>query len=182
MGKFVLSFAVIICFSFLASAQSITPFVINSTGGKGNVPGYSNGYYLDWSVGEMTLVNTMRNGSGNNLVIITNGLLQPDYGPDHGNEDHKTLLTSSEIKVYPNPAVEYIDVRFLLNETGDVRMILYNSMGQQVFSKEFNLNTKTRTEHIQVGKLTQGSYVLFVEVKSPANIVKQGSFTIIKVN
>src|SRR4051812_36203780 len=102
MRKLILSL-VAVFFFFSSWCQSITPTVINSTGDSFKVFGMQskdNSFYLDWSVGEMTLVNTMRSAQDKKLyVIITNGFLQPDYGPDQGNEDHKTnYFTSSEIK------------------------------------------------------------------------------------
>ena len=188
MRKFFVSLAVFAS-PFIIRAQSITPRVINSTGGSFKVfdnRGRDNSFFLDWSVGEMTLVNTMRTaGDKKFLYIITNGFLQPEFGPDEGNEDHldKTIfLTSSDIKVFPNPAVDYVDVNFLLADAGNAKLTLYNSMGQQVYAKEISINGKTRIEHIPMNGFTQGSYMLYIQVIMPGNKTRQGSFKIVKTN
>ncbi len=164
------------------SSQSITPFVIHSTGGS-----YGNAnlnFYLDWNVGEMSLTNTMQHGSGNNLFVITNGLLQPEKAPAI---ELKTdvvkaeLLSINDVKVFPNPTSDHIRVELKIDGDDDVEFILYNTIGQQVYSKKFSAKPGSRAEEISMHNLGQGSYLLFVKIISPHK-ARQGIFKIVKTN
>ena len=175
---------VLIVFSLLSNAQSITPTVVNSSGGSAVITVSGHPFHLDWSVGEMTLVNTMR-GTGTKLLIITNGFLQPEYSGDQGEEGQQLkaeLFTRSEITVYPNPTSDYVDVNLIFDQTGTARLSLFNVMGEKLFTREFPVTTKTRTEHIAVDKYTQGTYLLHVQLVYQGKIIKQGSYKIVKIN
>ncbi|RME16638.1 MAG: gliding motility-associated C-terminal domain-containing protein, partial [Bacteroidetes bacterium] len=87
------------------NAQTITPFVINSTGGYGETGGIS----LYFNVGE-TFLSTINNGTN----IITQGFLQPDGGKFNllanykvtsvscvGKSDGSILLTKSHTGIVP---------------------------------------------------------------------------------
>ena len=184
MRKLLFSLAGIVFFS-ASRTQSIAPAVINSTGGSavsGTNP--SNAFYLDWNVGEMTLVNTMRT-SGKKILIITNGFLQPEYSGDHGNEPERFvtgLFTDAEVRVYPNPASEYVDVNLYFQDAGTVRLNLFSVMGEQLFTREFTVNSKSRVAQIPVRSYTPGTYLLQVQLFSEGKIIKQGSFKVVKTD
>jgi len=55
--------------TFFCSAQSLTPWAINSVGGTSTV---SDNIY-EWSIGEVALINTMVTPQ----LLLTNGFLQP---------------------------------------------------------------------------------------------------------
>jgi len=185
--KRVLLFTVGTVFFAVAHSQSITPAVINSSGKSAVIQVQNQPFHLDWNVGEMALVNTMYYlpANQNQILIISNGFLQPDFGPDDGEEDlHKqtNLLTSAEISVYPNPAVKEVEVRFSIKETCTVRLVLYDAMGRQVFVKQVPFNTKIRMERIPVAGLTQGTYMLHVQFNRQDQMIRQGIFKIVKSN
>jgi Secretion system C-terminal sorting domain len=185
--KQLLFFTVGTVFFTAAHSQSITPGIINSTGKSAVIQVLNQPFHLDWNVGEMTLVNTMYHipASQNEILIISNGFLQPDFGPDDGEEDlHKqtNILTSAEIKVYPNPAIREVEVSFSMIETGTVRLVLYDAMGRQVFIKQVPFNAKLRMERIPVAGLTQGTYMLHVQFSRQDQMISQGTFKIVKSN
>ena len=85
-------------------SQSITPAVINVSGGS-----LQKGYYqFEWSVGEMSLVNEME--SRPNLFILTNGFLQP-YILNPAVNNSSNQFGADEIKVFPTPASTYVEIR-----------------------------------------------------------------------
>src|SRR5260370_41901118 len=86
------------CFS-----QSVTPSVINVSGGSSQ-KGY---YQFEWSVGEMSLVNEME--SRPNMFVVTNGFLQ-SYLLHPGTNNPNDQLGADEIKVFPTPASSYVEV------------------------------------------------------------------------
>lgn len=187
MRKSILSFAAFFLFISFLHSQSITPYINNSIGGSFKVD-YKN-FYVDWNVGEMTLVNTMTSSGYYGLYVLTNGLLQPEdkfsKDGDHGDdgEDKNINFTTGDIKVFPNPAVNYVEVDFFINETGKVRLSLFNTMGEQVYTKEIFISGKGRTERIPMGGYTQGAYMLYIQMDTTAgNTKKQGVFKIVKTN
>jgi len=132
----------------------------------------------------MALTNTMLHGSGNNLFVITNGLLQPEKLPSI---DLKTdfvkadALSIADVKVFPNPTSDHIRVELMINEDEDVELKLYNTIGQQVYSKQFSAKPGSHAEEIPMRQFGQGSYLLIVKYISP-HMARQGIFKIVKTN
>ncbi len=108
--------------SVCATAQSLSPVVIASTGGFSS---NSNGS-LSYTVGEMTMVQTF--SAGNN--ILTQGFQQP-------NDVVIGLLEISSgeygsLVVYPNPAVDNFSYGFEMPEAGKVSFRVFDQLGQIV--------------------------------------------------
>lgn len=193
MRKILISLAVVCCITTSALAQSITPSVINAAGTTFKVP--SQNFYIDWSIAEMTLVNTMKPPAPHHgLYVITNGYLQPDKkeeGDDDDDDDDEedddkiitTLgFTSNEIKVFPNPTIDHVEVHFFMAGTGKARLTLFNNVGQLVYSKELTIYNKGSMEKISMTRLTPGTYMLHIMVNDNNNSnKKQGSYKIIKM-
>ncbi|MER3498749.1 MAG: hypothetical protein C4308_09005 [Chitinophagaceae bacterium] len=107
-------------------SQSIAPGIINSSGGTFNDPNYY--YRIDWSVGEMSLVNTMQSYGGSGVYVLTNGFLQP-YVNTPGTINNGGTFGTDEIKVFPNPAVNYVEIDIFTKQKGTFKMQLYNAVG-----------------------------------------------------
>ena len=162
-----------------ASAQQplpmITPDVINVTGGT-----FKNGYYsLDFSVGEATLVNTMKDQSSN--FYITNGFLQPylyglfDPRPDnHFSED--------EVRILPNPTSGISEVNILAKQQGKVRIYLYDRLGKLLYTRENQSYGYGWVERIDLTGQPNGMYMFKVELTpNDGSTPRKGSFKIIKI-
>jgi hypothetical protein len=141
-----------------AFAQSITPSVINSTGGTA----ISGNLIVDWNVGE-SMITTQTNG-----FIVTNGQLQPVDQIISVEE----LNSSWNVSVYPNPARD----EFVITapNSGIYEASLFDLAGKFI-SKQILMNTN----RMDVRSLANGSYYLQVR-----NISNQESKTIqlIKTN
>jgi len=181
MRKLILSW-VFACFSLLVCAQSVGPQVINCSGGSYDPPG---NFRLDWSVGEMTLVNTMQSG----LYVITNGFLQPTkYGTIKGKEEQTLLreardVTLQSIQVFPNPASDFVTVNLDMPGSGQVRMLLYDQNGRQLWSRDMLKKPAKSSERTALSTFPQGNYLLLVEWRpSKGGPATTGSFKIIKMN
>jgi hypothetical protein len=149
-------------------AQSIGPQVINSSGGSFNVP--ASNFNLDWSVGEMTLVNTMDGSNATGIYVITNGFLQPTkYGAIK--KDTREMMVDAkplsfdvnDVRVFPNPTISYVDVSFMFSHAGSVRLSLYNQLGQQLYTKRFISHGFKSVWHVPMAGYVQGTYLLYVE-------------------
>lgn len=109
--------------SVCATAQSLSPVVIASTGGFSS---NSNGS-LSYTVGEMTMVQTFSAG-GN---ILTQGFQQPSDSLIIGLLDLTTEAYGSLV-VYPNPAVDNFSYGFEMPEAGKVSFRVFDQLGQIV--------------------------------------------------
>lgn len=176
MKKKILHVFLIIGFFINAtSAQSISPQVINTTGGS-----YSFGYtIIDWNVGEMALVNTQQ--SADLQVVITHGFLQP-FTDKPADNNTNNVFGPEEIRVFPNPASTYIEIDFLTKQKGRVQFRLYNSLGQRMYQKEFYSYGLGTIEKIDMQRWASSEYYLHIILEPEAGSVgKKGSYKIIKV-
>ena len=125
----------------VATAQSITPSVINSTGGTAIV----GNLIVDWNVGE-SMITTQTNG-----IIVTNGQLQPVDEIISVEE----LNNSWNISVYPNPTRD----EFVITapNAGVFEASLFDLAGKFI-SKQILMSTN----RMDVRSLANGSYYLQV--------------------
>ena len=139
-------------------AQSISPSVINSTGGTAT----AGNLIVDWNVGE-SMVATQTNG-----IIITNGQLQPIDGTISVEE----LNSSWNISVYPNPTRE----EFIITapNAGVFEASLFDLAGKFI-SKQ----TLMSTNRMDVRSLANGSY--YLQVRNTAS-QEFKTITLIKTN
>jgi hypothetical protein len=174
MKNSILIVLVILSTSVAAYAQTVMPQVINATGGT-----YRQGsFFLDWSVGELALVNEMK--AANTTYIITNGFLQPftnkSNPPDNG-------FDNEEIRILPNPTRDILQINFRAKQTGEIELRLYDVPGKILYSKRFTLFTYEHTERIDMTGITNGTYMLLLEqIPADGSASKKGSYKIIKVN
>lgn len=132
----------------------------------------------------MALTNTMQYASGENLFVITNGFLQPEKAPSIylKTQAVKTeVLTIQEVKVFPNPTSDKIRVQFMISADEDIELTLYNSMGQQVYSRQISASAMGHTEDVPMHNLIQGTYLLLVKMTS-GETTRHGTFKIVKTN
>lgn len=141
-----------------AIAQSITPSVINSTGGTATV----GNLIVDWNVGE-SIVTTQTNG-----IIVTNGQLQPVDEIISVEE----LNTTWNISVYPNPTRD----EFVITapNAGVFEASLFDLTGKFI-SKQ----TLMSINRMDVRSLANGSY--YLQVRNTSN-QEFKTITLIKAN
>jgi hypothetical protein len=120
-------------------AQSVTPSVINSTGGTTTV----GNLVVDWNVGE-SIITTQSNG-----FIVTNGQLQPVDGIISVEE----LNSSWNISVYPNPTRD--EFMIIAPSSGIYEASLFDLAGKFISKQLLN-----NTNRIDVRSLANGSYYL----------------------
>ena len=174
MKTIVLTVAVLI-FCEITMAQSITPQVINSTGGT-----YKKGYYsFDWSVGELALVDEMK--GTNNTYIITNGFLQsntetPDRQTFHGG------FTRDEIIILPNPTAGKLEINFSIAEPGEAKVVLYDAVGGQLITRRVQLYGYGKFERLDLTGMPGSTYLLAIDFSSSTGkIRKKGTYKIVKI-
>lgn len=104
------------------------------------------------------------NGYGNNLYVDNIGVGKILLGLN----DEKNLL--SEIELFPNPSNEFINLNVNLDNKTLINFEVYNTMGQNLFSK--NLNTSSLQEKINVAKYPKGLYYIKLSAEGKQKIIK----------
>lgn len=158
-------------------AQSIEPQTVNSTGGshrKGNMR-------LDWSVGEMALVNTL--SSPDSGHIITNGVLQPNIAGAQARIRRNISFVKNEILILPNPVQSILQVNINTGQQGQSILRLYDEMGNLLYSKVVTTSRDGQLEKIDMTGYLRGNYILHVEfIANNGSKNKQGFYKIIKAD
>ena len=160
-------------FSLSSLAQSITPSILNATGGT-----YPFTYYIvEWNFGESMAIETM---SASNIVV-TNGLLQPGtHNPATINNDG--TWDRDEIKVLPNPTPDILEIDFFSKQKGKVTMNLYDESGRFMASRQFDYYGTGRIEKWSLGRYASGMYFLNIQLEpTGTSVAKKGSFKVQKL-
>ena len=71
------------------------------------------------------------------------------------------------VKVYPNPANAKLNVNVELSDAQDIKVEIFNSIGQHMWSKEYQ-NYQTLAETIDISAFAQGVYM--VRIKANENV------------
>ncbi len=138
-----------ICFQGLyALGQEISSYVVASAGESVEKDGIS----ISWTLGELA-IETLE---GDNL-ILTQGFQQGYFEITSIGEP---LSNNFDLKVYPNPASEYIIVELQSNEIKDGTIQLYDMNGRIVYHEKFNLTEGTN--RIDLTDLNSSQYILKV--------------------
>ena len=156
-------------------SQSNATSVINTAGGSSN-----SGYYqFEWSIGEMALIGQMNSSNGS--LIITNGFIQP-YILNPGTTNPNNIFNRDEIKVFPNPASDYVEINFMTKQKGRITLNFYEASGKIIYSTTVQCNGVDLIHRIPVSHLPNNVYMLHINLDADNGYVsKRGAYKIIKV-
>jgi len=163
----------LIVINISAKSQSVSSTVVNCAGNS-----YSQDYYnIDWSIGELALVNSMQ---ANSYAIITNGFLQPNT-TEYKN-DARRYFTNDEITIMPNPTHGKIEVNFSTAQRGTVYLNVYDVNGKMLASDKLLLAGIMVSKFIDLTTFASATYLLKLELKpAPGSVTKSGAYKIIKL-
>jgi Secretion system C-terminal sorting domain len=169
-------FIVAVSLFFFSSsfAQSVTPAVLNASGGTN----FFTFYRFEWSFGEAMVIETQ---SASNL-IVTQGVLQPET---HNPATNSTTSTwdKDEIKILPNPTQNVLEIDFFSKQKGKVTMSFYDATGRFMSNRQFDYYGTSRIEKWNVTAFPAGTYMLYIElVPVSPSVAKKGAFKVVKVN
>jgi Secretion system C-terminal sorting domain len=153
---------------FSISKTSFSQQTFNSTGGAGT----AGNFFIDWSIGEMTLIKTEK-AEG---FTLTQGLLQGKL------EVFQTssTITDGELNILPNPTPGILYLRTGFLQQGKLQMQLYNAAGQLLIQKEeilLGLSTKT----INLSAFAGGNYLLKIFFVPTNGETRKRTYKIIKL-
>jgi hypothetical protein len=162
--------------SIFCIGQTITPSVVNIAGNS-----FQHKYYvLEWSVGELAVIEPMKSSSGS--WMLSNGFLQPyTHNPKLINTASK--FGPEEIKILPNPTKDIVEINLLTAQQGKVSFNLADALGRTVYVNEFESYGVGNIKRIDLGKFSGGTYFLQIELFAKyGSISKKGSYKIVKLN
>ena len=165
-----LFFTVGIFFSVFSYSQSVTPQILNSTGGTN----FFTFYRFEWSFGEATAIETMSNSN----ITVTAGVLQP--GTDKpASVNSNTAWGKDEIKILPNPVQNVLEIDFLSKQQGRVTMTLLDESGKQITRSSFMYYGTGSIQKMNVSTYPSGAYFLNI-LLDPINtsVTKMSAFKV----
>lgn len=173
MRTTLLLWACLLCSAGQLCAQPTPQTVVNSAGKSFS----GSGYQVDWSLGEMALVNEMRPSNGQ--LVLTNGFLQPFLSATPGGG---TSFTSDEIQVLPNHTYDNVDVKLLISHQSRISMALYDATGKVLLRRVVESPAYGQVERFSLGVYASGTYVLRVyQIPLQGSKRKTGSYKIIRL-
>jgi acid phosphatase type 7 len=148
-------------FALSAGAQSLKQDVISSAGGYNVASGGA--VSISWTLGE-TIIPTFTSKDGS--LIITNGFQQ------------KIVITTlvenitdpSSVTVYPNPAIDAINIKFNIPSAMEITYFLLNNQGGVV--KTGTIEAATANKDINIQELPSGIYYLRLIKGNLVNVYK----------
>jgi hypothetical protein len=172
-----LSINLVVLFVFqYGHGQTITPAVLNSTGGS-STEGF---YTVDWSVGELTLVNTLKSHDG--TFIITNGFFQPNALNKTPDNTNGSTFMPDEITLLPNPTYGNLEVQFHTKQQGALSIIVYDYAGRELCKKKAVSYGLGGTEKLDLSGQPKGTYLIrIVLTPAPGSVFKSITYKIVKI-
>ncbi len=129
--------------------QTYIPATLNVAGGSNEITGG----IFEFSIGEMTLVHTATAPN----IIVTQGVLQPGQ-ISTGIFDHQ--LGDGQIKVYPNPVDDVLNVDINLSLNGSLQLHVYDLAGKLISQKQISVLSGKEATTFSFAHFAAGNYVL----------------------
>ena len=133
---------------FHVKAQSVSPWVIASTGGFFSGANFS----VSSTFGEMTMVETFHNGD-----YLTQGFQQPwpfTVGIDN------PIPQSNEVSVYPNPSSGNFTFTYNFTSGGTVNFRLFDMLGRSIDNSSIDFEKGVNMKNFNYSSLAAGIYFL----------------------
>ena len=156
-------------------AQLASPGTVNVSGESAAIGNYR----FEWSLGESVAITTMINSN----LLVTNGFLQFNVQ----NQPIANLVNSflpDEIRVYPNPVQNILDINILHANRGKHQIELLDANGLKVKEVQLDYTGMGAIEKWNLSGLTAGQYFLNIRQMDAVTgrLVKSGAFKILKIN
>ena len=158
-------------------AQLASPGTVNVSGESAAIGNYR----FEWSLGESVAITTMSNSNSN--LLVTNGFLQFNVQ----NQPAANLVISflsDEIRVYPNPVKNILEINILHANKGKHQIELLDGKGGKIKEVQLVYDGMGALEKWNLSGLPTGQYILNIRQMHPVNgrVVKKRAFKILKIN
>ncbi|PHS06686.1 MAG: hypothetical protein COA88_10120 [Kordia sp.] len=143
------------------SSQNLVRSTTGISGSTVEVTSTNKTYVIQQSIGQASTI-----GAFNNNYTLRQGFIQPNILAKIIDEK---LPLNLQVKVYPNPFVEYITLSFKNEIKGDIKVALYDLLGRIIVTKSF-LSNQLIT--VKLNKLPSAEYILKVHANRKQFITK----------
>jgi len=164
MKKHILSYIVLLFFSFNLTSQNLSRSIVSVQGGSDK----SQGIIIDWTLGE-NITETVR--SANN--IFTQGFHQPHLKTLK--IDEESSLSLDRIRIYPNPVNAILHIQLHNDLLTHYNINLFDSNGR--FIKSLNVSESASNIAFDLSDVSSGIYLLRI---SDVLSSKSNSYRVIK--
>jgi hypothetical protein len=156
-------------------AQLASPGTVNVSGESASFDKYR----FEWSLGESVAITTMENSN----LLVTNGFLQFNVQNQPAANLVKSFL-SDEIRVYPNPVKNILEINILHANKGKHQIELLDAKGGKIKEVQLVYDGMGALEKWNLSGLPTGQYILNIRQMHPVNgrVVKKRAYKILKVN
>lgn len=168
-SKLILWCVVALAVAPMARGQSITPSVINNSGGSGTIGGNT----FEWNVGEI-MVNTFTTPS----LIVTEGVLQPNLLAT----GIAATPTIQGISVFPNPANSVVNIQLEARSEGSLVYRLMDVAGRTITEQSTEVRPGTVSRQVDIRQLACANYMLQVWYRVAGAQEQVSTFKIQKLN
>lgn len=148
------------------NAQSLSPTIMNATGGSATI----NGVTYEHSFGEMTMISTFSTPK----LIVTQGVLQSKTDTV-AIGIHESESSAPVITVFPNPTGQLISFESDYKIAGKLDYMLVDVAAKLILSKRLNISAGKTKETIDVSNLPCGIYFLKITVSQGTETIVQTS-------
>jgi hypothetical protein len=162
------------CLLLVGLPDSRGQSTLNATGSS-QIVGFTQ---FDWSVGEVSLVNTFYGPKENN-IIVTQGLLQNEQMTP---EAVSGITLAKNLIVFPNPASSVVNIKYNSDVAGTLSYRLMDMTGRIIISYNGTNSHSTINEQFNISELAVAAYMLEVSFKDNNNAVATTSYKIEKLN
>ena len=140
-----------VCQSSMASGSNSKTFTFHWTApvaGTGNVTFYAVGL----------AANGTGNENGDYVYTTSQAITEAPAGVA------EMEVKALEINLFPNPAVDQLNVNYALSESAKVGYVIYDLTGNVVYSKTEGRFGGNQTTHVDVSELATGAYIFTLQV------------------
>lgn len=160
--KRLLLFFSVISLCFVITAQDVKQQVITSAGGY-NISG-DNSMSLSWTLGEL-VISTVESPGGQ--LVLTQGFQQTKVLIE-GIEINPEL--DVEVLIYPNPATDYLNIKFSEPLVGETMIFLSGPDGRLITTEVMKPGVLVKEMRMQ--KYPAGKYFLRIKNGNKRNVYK----------
>jgi hypothetical protein len=154
--------------SFFATAVSFAQEATNNASGNGQ----AGNIILDWSLGEMTLVSTERNGN----LVFTQGLHQGKLILFQ----QSGTISDGELLITPNPTTGLLNVLIGFLQTGQLHLSIYDGQGRLLMERNETV-TGFSTKTINLAAYPNGLYMIQALFSPASGEMRKRTYKILKL-
>lgn len=167
----------------LSPYNGVVPAVLNVAGGTyDNALSY---YRYEWSFGELVLIQAF--APPDSPILVTQGVLQP-CTETVGVSPYTIFFESGDYKLFPNPTPGPFELNFFVKTSGQMSLLLINTMGQILEKRSFYYDGCCRIELFDLTGYPAGMYFVVADLRPETNradglqVIRHSGLKVIKLD